>query len=71
MRMTKSEMTEFAREQAVATMLDVSLATLRRWRLFGKGPKYLKLGGLVRYRHSDLNSWLASRPCGGDLRPAA
>ncbi len=35
----------------------VSERTLQRWRLEGVGPKFLKLGRLVRYRKSDLDSW--------------
>ena len=35
----------------------VSERTLQRWRLEGAGPKFLKLGRMVRYRKSDLDSW--------------
>jgi predicted DNA-binding transcriptional regulator AlpA len=35
----------------------VSQRTLQRWRLEGVGPKFLKLGRLVRYRKSDLDRW--------------
>jgi hypothetical protein len=35
----------------------VSERTLQRWRLEGVGPKFLKLGRLVRYRKSDLDRW--------------
>jgi predicted DNA-binding transcriptional regulator AlpA len=45
--------------------LSVSLATLRRWRLDKRGPQYIKVGALVRYRPEDVESWLASRPVGG------
>lgn len=34
--------------------------TLQRWRLEGIGPKYLKLGKLVRYRQSALDEYLVS-----------
>ena len=36
----------------------VSERTLQRWRLEGIGPKFLKLGRLVRYRQSDLDRWV-------------
>ena len=36
----------------------VSGRTLQRWRLEGIGPKFLKLGRLVRYRQSDLDQWV-------------
>ncbi|MBI5443606.1 MAG: DNA-binding protein [Deltaproteobacteria bacterium] len=29
-------------------------------RLRGKGPKYIKLNGRIRYRRVDLDAWLAS-----------
>ena len=45
-------------ERAVSVALSVSLATVRRWRYIGGGPRYLKLGALVRYRREDLNEWL-------------
>ncbi len=35
--------------------------TLERYRITGDGPNYLKLGGAVRYRKADLDSWLESR----------
>lgn len=34
---------------------------LGQWRMKGKGPRYLKIGGRVWYRGRDLNDWLASR----------
>ena len=53
-------------EKEVATQLAISLASLRRWRVEGRGPRYLKLGASVRYRIADVEDWLASRPAGGD-----
>lgn len=35
--------------------------TLERFRLTGEGPFFAKLGGAVRYRRNDLDSWLESR----------
>lgn len=35
--------------------------TLERFRLTGEGPKFLKLGGAVRYRRPDLDAWLDAR----------
>lgn len=52
-------------EKGLARELQVSLAALRRWRIEDRGPKFLKLGPLVRYRPQDVEAWLASRPCGG------
>jgi len=57
-------------EQDVSRQLHVSLATLRRWRLERRGPKFIKVSSLVRYRPEELEEWLASQPVGGtsDLR---
>jgi predicted DNA-binding transcriptional regulator AlpA len=54
-------------EYDVAGMLKVSVASARRWRLFGHGPKYIKLGASVRYKPEDISAWLESRPTGGEL----
>jgi excisionase family DNA binding protein len=50
----------------VAALLNVSVAALRRWRLERRGPRFIKVGSLVRYRQSDVEMWLASRPVGGE-----
>lgn len=52
-------------EEEVARQLHVSLAALRRWRLEGRGPRFIKVSALVRYRPEELEQWLASRPTGG------
>jgi hypothetical protein len=52
-------------EQEVSKRLNVSVASLRRWRLLGRGPAFLKVGSLVRYRPEDMDAWLASLPTGG------
>jgi predicted DNA-binding transcriptional regulator AlpA len=58
----------FLNEIQVADVLGVSVATVRRWRLLRRGPKFLKVAGtLVRYPVEALNTWLASQPTGGDL----
>lgn len=49
----------------VSKRLNVSVASLRRWRLLRRGPAFLKVGSLVRYRPEDLDTWLASLPTGG------
>jgi predicted DNA-binding transcriptional regulator AlpA len=52
-------------EEEVAQRLQVSLASVRRWRLERRGPQFIKVGALVRYRPEDVESWLASLPTGG------
>jgi hypothetical protein len=52
-------------EHEVSKRLNVSVASLRRWRLLRRGPAFLKVGSLVRYSPEDLEAWLASLPTGG------
>jgi hypothetical protein len=50
----------------VAERLNLSVATLRRWRLFQRGPKFVKVDSLVRYRPDDVEMWLAMPSTGGE-----
>jgi predicted DNA-binding transcriptional regulator AlpA len=49
----------------VARVTGLSVASVRRWRLFKQGPKYMKIGSAVRYRAEDVKAWLETRPTGG------
>src|SRR4051794_6623074 len=53
-------------ERQVADLVGVSLATVRRWRLRNRGPRYLKIGVGVRYFPRDVRAWLNAQPTGGD-----
>jgi predicted DNA-binding transcriptional regulator AlpA len=53
-------------ERDVARLMSVSVASVRRWRLLGQGPKFLKIGASVRYSPEDVETWLDSRPAGGE-----
>ncbi len=48
------------RQVEVQNMLGVAASTIEQWRLRGQGPRFVKLGRSVRYRLSDVNSYLAS-----------
>ena len=52
-------------ETEVAKSLNVSLATVRRWRVIGQGPQYRKIGASVRYDPNCVSAWLESRHIGG------
>lgn len=41
-------------EQDAARKLGVSVRTLQRWRVEGRGPKFTKLGKLVGYTEGSL-----------------
>src|SRR5437773_12036974 len=49
-------------EHDVARITGLSVASVRRWRLFRQGPKYLKIGAAVFQRSSSPGS---SRRAGG------
>jgi Helix-turn-helix domain len=51
-------------EQA-SEVLRKSLSTLSRWRAEKKGPPYIKNGGTIEYRRSDLENYRLRQ-----LRPA-
>ena len=43
----------------VAEMLKVSAKVLCNWAVSGRGPQFVKVGRLVRYRMADLEKWLS------------
>ncbi len=47
------------KESEAARILNVEIATLRRWRWAGKGPRFLKIGGAVRYGPADLEAFIS------------
>jgi len=54
-------------EREVALVTGMSVASVRRWRLDDRGPRFLKIGASVRYRESDVTAWLDTRPSGGNV----
>jgi predicted site-specific integrase-resolvase len=50
----------FLNEKKAAARLDVNFQTLTRWRREGRGPKFLKLYGRVKYRESDIEQFIAA-----------
>lgn len=45
----------------LSTYLGVPAATLYAWRTRGKGPAACRVGRHLRYRQSDVASWLAGQ----------
>ena len=60
----KFEYDRLLTDKEVATLFGVSVALLKRWRCYGGGPTYVKIGGpdgrAVRYRRADVDFWIAS-----------
>jgi predicted DNA-binding transcriptional regulator AlpA len=45
-------------ESELARQANISTAVLRKWRREGRGPRFVKLGRLVRYLVRDVEVWL-------------
>ena len=45
-------------EHEVARQLGLSVATLRAWRLKGKGPRFVRFGRAVRYLAADVERFV-------------
>jgi predicted DNA-binding transcriptional regulator AlpA len=58
-------------EKELSRLLRVSIGTLRFWRTIERGPRYRKVGQLVRYAPSDVHDWLSRRPTGGEVASEA
>ena len=54
----------FLDEKRLCAELGISGVTATKWRAKAKGPPFIKVGRLVRYRRSDVEAWLASRTVG-------
>jgi len=44
----------------IAAFLRVSESTLSRWRAEKKGPPFIRIGGVTRYRIEQVEQWLTS-----------
>jgi predicted DNA-binding transcriptional regulator AlpA len=51
-------------EREVATSCSISVLTLRKWRSIKRGPKFIKISTLVRYRPEDIDAWIAEHNAG-------
>ncbi len=49
---------ELLTERDASKLLCLSVRTLQKWRLCGRGPRFLKLGHAVRYDRAELKRFL-------------
>lgn len=56
--------TDLIDEVTLAVRLGVSRSTLQSWRYAGRGPRFIKLGRLVRYRNADIDAYLKAQTRG-------
>ena len=54
-----------------ADMLNVSRRTLPVWRVQGKGPKFIKIGKLVRYERTEIDAWILANTHANTSRQGA
>jgi predicted DNA-binding transcriptional regulator AlpA len=54
-------MGELIDESGLARLVALKPSYLRKLRISGGGPKFIKIGRSVRYRVTDVENWLASR----------
>lgn len=45
----------------VAKLFGMSEVTLRKWRIKGDGPRFVRLGRAVRYLRSSVDAWMSAR----------
>jgi len=43
---------------ATAMMLAIHPVTLNRWRREGRGPRFIYIGSIVKYRRSDVSEYI-------------
>lgn len=58
--MTSTTNRQMLRTPGAAQYLSISVSTLNKYRVFGGGPVFCKVGRTVVYDPSDLDAWLAS-----------
>jgi predicted DNA-binding transcriptional regulator AlpA len=65
--MNETQIETLLNERQLSRLIGVSIGTLRFWRSEAKGPRFRKVGQLVRYAPSDVNDWLNRCPTGGEV----
>ncbi|WP_321471427.1 helix-turn-helix domain-containing protein [uncultured Paludibaculum sp.] len=56
-------------EHEVADSCSISVLTLRKWRSQRRGPQFVKIGALVRYRPEDVDAWITAQKSAGAELP--
>lgn len=59
--MESHDSSPYLNQDAAGAFLRLSARTLERFRVDGRGPKYLKLGRRIAYAREDLIAWADSR----------
>lgn len=60
--MSSEDLPDWSTRPQVANYLQISVPTLARWAMEGKGPRVTKLGThAARYARADVAAWLESQ----------
>ena len=59
-----AESSDLLDEFGLARRLKVARSTLQNWRYTGRGPRWIKLGRLIRYRMTDVDAFLLANTKG-------
>lgn len=54
----KQSQSRLLKEQEVAEILNMEVSTLRRWRVSGRGLRFVKIGAAVRYDPADIAAFI-------------
>ncbi len=65
--MNQSTSQRLLNERQVADSCSISVLTLRKWRSQKRGPQFVKIGALVRYRPEDVDAWIAEQKAQQDV----
>ncbi len=57
--------------ECAAEYLGIQPQTLANWRYLSKGPRFFRVGALVKYDERDLDAWLETCVFEGDRSPDA
>jgi predicted DNA-binding transcriptional regulator AlpA len=63
LRVAIAEGVEMLDTHAVARITGMSEVTLRRWRVEGNGPPFVRMGRSVRYHPSHVEHWALDNTC--------
>lgn len=55
---TEKKATDYIGSEELASRLGLGTSCLNKWRNEGTGPKWVRLGGSVRYMVGDVEQWL-------------
>ena len=58
--------TDFLTPDQAAEYLSIRPQTLAKWRCCGQGPRFVRVGRLIRYRLADLESYVEAHVEGGE-----